>query len=85
MRNCFSLIELLVVIAVIAILASLLLPALNTARESAYSTQCASQMKQIGLSFSQYLGESDDVFPTVFCIRRRRTGRRPCRRTGIWI
>ena len=66
MRNCFSLIELLVVIAVIAILASLLLPALNTARESAYSTQCASQMKQIGLSFSQYLGESDDVFPTVY-------------------
>ena len=66
MRNCFSLIELLVVIAVISILASLLLPALNAARESAYSTQCASQMKQIGLSFSQYLGESDDVFPTVY-------------------
>ena len=66
MKTLFSMIELLVVIAVISILASLLLPALNAARESAYSTQCVSQMKQIGMSLSQYLGESDEVFPTVY-------------------
>lgn len=59
----FTLIELLVVVAIIAVLASMLLPALSTARIKAKSAACMSQSRQIGLSMMIYLDNSDSNLP----------------------
>jgi prepilin-type N-terminal cleavage/methylation domain-containing protein len=63
-RRGFTLIELLVVIAIIAVIAAIVFPVFAQVREKGRATTCLSNMKQLGLAFSQYLGDHDGQYPT---------------------
>lgn len=63
--SAFTLVELLVVITTIAILASLLLPALSGAKASAQSTKCRSNLRQLILGLRLYADDADSKYPHV--------------------
>ena len=65
-KQCFTLIELLVVIAIIAILAGMLLPALNQAREKGRAISCLNNFATVGKGLMMYLDDNASFYPTYY-------------------
>lgn len=64
-QQAFTLIELLVVVAIIAVMASLLLPAIAQGQSLARSTACMSNLRQVGMAISGYTTDHEDLLPRV--------------------
>src|SRR2546429_1495917 len=64
-RGAFTLVELLVVIGIIAILISVLLPVLASARRAGYKTKCLASLHQIGDGFKMYASENKGAWPVT--------------------
>jgi len=64
--RAFTLIELLVVISIISLLVAILLPSLQSARESARGIRCSSNQRQVGIAMSSWLADRDSLYPSYF-------------------
>ena len=64
-KRAFTLIELLVVVAIIALLISILLPAMNRAKENGRRAVCLSNLHHLGQAFQQYLHDYNDILPVA--------------------
>ncbi len=65
-RHAFTLIELLVVVAIIALLISILLPSLSSARKQARAIKCAANLRDVGLAFAGYLLDDRGIYPPSY-------------------
>jgi prepilin-type N-terminal cleavage/methylation domain-containing protein/prepilin-type processing-associated H-X9-DG protein len=65
-KRGFTLVELLVVIGIIALLISILLPALSRAREAANTIKCASNLRNVGQGMAMYVAENKQTFPAAY-------------------
>ena len=64
-KHAFTLIELLTVIAIIGILAAILIPVVGRVRDSAHSSQCSSNMRQVGLAINLYAADNKNASPNA--------------------
>jgi len=72
-KRAFTLIELLVVVAIIALLVSMLLPALGKARDLTRRVTCAANLRQWGMGCLAYAGQNEDYFPDLWIDDRAMT------------
>ena len=84
-RRAFTLIELLAVIAIIAVLAGLTMSGLGRIRESARSTKCSSNLRQIGAAFQLYAAENRGVYPALRKKDVNATSSNPNPTSGNWM